>query len=535
MLNRVEKISEIEFDLIVIGGGITGAGIALDAASRGLSVCLFEKQDFASGTSSKSTKLIHGGLRYLKQFDIKLVRETGTERAVLYRNAPHIVHPEKMLLPIIKGGSYGKWMTWLGLSIYDRLAKVKKSERRKILSVEEALKIEPKLKLEGLKGAGYYTEYRTDDARLTIEVIKTSRENGAYCFNYAEVTDFLYENNKVAGVKVLDKIKDKEFTIKAKITVNAAGPWGDKLRKKDDSLKGKKLHLTKGVHIVVPNKVFRLRDTVYFDEPEGRMIFAIPRGEITYIGTTDTNYTKGIDSPDITKDDVAYLLNAVKFMFSNVHLTEKDIIASWSGLRPLVHEEGKSASEISRKDEIFVSPSGLITIAGGKLTGYRLMAKKIVDKVAYELNIDKPCKTKNLVLSGGSIHPTDKDLFVTSINTLLLPYSTTLDNNLKGKLDILYDCYGANITNIVELAIKNDQINLLRAEVEYSIISESSFTLLDYFIRRSGKMFFYPQQVEEELNEVAGYFQTYFNWEDSRKNIEIQLVKEYKENMLEFN
>lgn len=534
--NRQSQLNEIThstFDLLIIGGGITGAGIALDAAARGLKVCLFEKQDFASGTSSKSTKLIHGGLRYLKQFDVKLVRDTGTERAIVYNNAPHVVHPEKMLLPIIKGGSYGKLMTWVGLTIYDKLAKVKKDERRKILNKQEVQKLVPQLKSKGLKGGGYYTEYRTDDARLTIEVLKTATDSGAVCLNYCEVKDFIYNQNTLSGVTIFDKITNQLLKVKSKQVINAAGPWSDTLRKVDKSLNNKKLHLTKGVHIVVPNKYFKLNDTIYFDVAGGRMIFAIPRGEVTYIGTTDTTYKNNIDNPNVTEVDVAYLLNAVNDMFPEVNLKREHIVSTWSGLRPLIYQEGKDPSEISRKDEVFESKSGLITITGGKLTGYRLMAKKVVDIVCKRLKVNQKCKTKNIKLSGGTIKPQVEKLFIDSLQAMVSPY---LSHNEKATpiLQTLYSRYGANVTQIIDYAIGYKEFNFLKAEVEYGIKHESVHTLLDYFIRRSSKMFFAPHQVVEEVEQVAKYFQSFLNWSEEQVNNEVKEVEDYKKNMLIF-
>lgn len=528
-----QKIQDTTFDLVVIGGGITGAGIALDAASRGLKVCLLEKSDFASGTSSKSTKLIHGGLRYLKQFDFKLVRDTGTERAVVYQNAPHIVFPEKMLLPITKGGSYNRFMTWLGLSIYDRLAKVKKEERRKILSKKEVLSLVPKIKEKDLKGGGYYTEYRTDDARLTIEVLKTAVSKGAKCVNYVEVKSFIYDHNEVKGVKVIDNLNGDFFEIKSKQIINAAGPWSDDLRKMDNSLDNKGLYITKGIHIVVSDKHFKLNDTVYFDVPGGRMIFAIPREDVTYIGTTDTHYKEDYEFPSVTRKDVDYLLNAVKNMFPSIDLQHEDIISTWSGLRPLIFQKGKDPSEISRKDEVFKSPSGLITITGGKLTGYRLMAKKVVDIVCKRLDHNVQCKTRNLKLSGGTIPEEGKLLFLNSMQSILMSYLSD-DKDFDRMLSSLYNHYGANITEIIEYSVSYSDFNLLRGEIEYVIKQESATNLLDYFIRRSGKMFFQPSKVDVELEEVAKYFGEFLNWEVEKIQLEINQVKEYRERMLMF-
>ena len=347
-----------------------------------MKVALIEKNDFASGTSSKSTKLIHGGLRYLKQFDFWLVKEVGTERAIVHKIAPHLVIPEKMILPLIDGGTYGSWLTSIGLKIYDVLASVEGDDKRKMLDKEEALEKEPLLPSTILRGAGYYAEYRTDDARLTIEVLKTASQYNAQVLNYTKASEFIYKNKRIVGAKVTDGFTNESYSIKAKYVVNATGPWVDELRQVNNLKTGKRLHLTKGVHLVVAHEKLPVKQSVYFDVPDGRMMFAIPRGKVTYFGTTDTNFQKDKNTVETSIVDVSYLIEAVNNMFPEINLTIADIQSSWAGLRPLIHEEGKSASELSRKDEIFVSDTKLISIAGGKLTGYRKMAERIVDLVA---------------------------------------------------------------------------------------------------------------------------------------------------------
>src|SRR5690625_1456222 len=228
--HTLQSLREEHFDLLVIGGGITGAGIALDARHRGLKTGLVEMQDFAAGTSSRSTKLVHGGLRYLAQFEIKLVAEVGKERKIVYENGPHVTTPEWMMLPFYQGGTFGPFTTNIALCVYDFLAGVKKDERRKMLSKEEALHREPLLEGNGLKGAGYYVEYKTDDARLTIEVVKKAVETGVTAANYIQAVDFVYEAGKIIGVVVEDKIDGERFTIKANKVINATAPWVDNLR-----------------------------------------------------------------------------------------------------------------------------------------------------------------------------------------------------------------------------------------------------------------------------------------------------------------
>lgn len=519
----IQKFTEGTFDLVVIGGGITGAGIALDAASRGLRTALVDKGDFASGTSSKSTKLIHGGLRYLKQFDFWLVKEVGSERAVVHHLAPHLVLPEKMLLPLIENGSYGKWLTSIGLKVYDILAQVEGEDKRQMLEKKEALKLEPLLPKKKLKGAGYYAEYRTDDARLTLENIKTSLQFGTTALNYAQVTDFIYRDGKVAGVKVTDLESGLEFDINANYVVNSTGPWVDELREANHSKKGKRLHLTKGIHLVFPHEKLPVRQSVYFDIPDGRMMFAIPRGKVTYIGTTDTNYTGDKDHVGIDLADAMYLISAVNNMFPSINLQLKDIISSWAGLRPLINEEGKSPSELSRKDEIFVSDSGLVSIAGGKLTGYRKMAERTVDLIAKRMedDYDKECKlctTDKIPLCGNEFKKyKNVKSYISEVYDQLKP-----DDFAPYDAWYLVTTYGKQTETILEiyktLEEKDKYIRLAKAELSFGIEYEMVQNPIDFFVRRTGRLYFDIDSLKYLMEPILEEFRSIFKWNDEKMN-----------------
>ena len=521
--NTFKELTSKEFDVLIVGGGITGAGIALDAASRGMSVALVEKNDFASGTSSKSTKLIHGGLRYLKQFDFWLVKEVGTERAIVHSLAPHLVIPEKMILPLVEGGTYGSWLTSIGLKVYDVLAAVEGDDKRKMLSKKEALKIEPLLPENILKGAGYYAEYRTDDARLTLELIKTSLRYGAKPINYVEVTDFLYEDRRVSGAKVKDTLSNKVFDIKSKYVVNATGPWVDSLRQKNQSNTNRKLRLSKGVHLVVNHDRFPINQSVYFDIPDGRMMFAIPRGNSTYFGTTDTNYQDNKNDVRTSLVDAMYLVSAVNNMFDDVSISIDDIKSSWAGLRPLIHEEGKPASELSRKDEIYVSNTELISIAGGKLTGYRKMAERIVDLInkKYLRRFDKvfqEVKTEKIVLSGGSFTNHKEVLkYIKSIQERI----TKLGFEEKNAAYFVYN-YGKQtdiiLTKFDELTDVDIEQRMIKAEVWFSILYESACSPVDFFMRRTGRAYFNMDSVTKHLELVLTEFSAHFSWDNEILN-----------------
>tara|TARA_R110001599_G_scaffold7889_2_gene37982 strand:- start:9682 stop:11328 length:1647 start_codon:yes stop_codon:yes gene_type:complete len=518
--NREHITKELQsstFDLLIIGGGITGAGIALDAASRGMKVALIEKNDFASGTSSKSTKLIHGGLRYLKQFDFWLVKEVGTERAIVHKLAPHLVIPEKMLLPLIEGGSYGSWLTSIGLKIYDILANVEGEDKRKMLDEVEALEKEPLLPKPLLKGAGYYAEYRTDDARLTLEVLKTALNYKAKIINYAEAIEFIYKEGRVVGATIQDHFTNNFFTIKSNYVVNATGSWVDDLRQINNSKKGKRLRLTKGVHLVVAHEKLPVKQSVYFDIPDGRMMFAIPRGKITYFGTTDTNYQKNKNTIETSLVDAMYLISAVNNMFPSINLTLNDIESSWAGLRPLIHEEGKTASELSRKDEIFVSESELISIAGGKLTGYRKMAERIVDLVAKKykrlfVKEFEEIKTKEITLSGGTFkNYNEVKSYIDAI------YNRIAEVNFTQKdAEYLVYNYGKQTDIILkrfdEFSNENQQEKMIKAEVWFTIKYEMACTPTDFFMRRTGRLFFDKSSVVLYKDFVVQLFKKEFNW-----------------------
>ncbi|MGM9950639.1 MAG: glycerol-3-phosphate dehydrogenase/oxidase [Lysinibacillus sp.] len=527
VLNRHEQIdraTEETFDLLVIGGGITGAGIALDAAARGLSVVLLEMQDFAEGTSSRSTKLVHGGLRYLKQFEIKEVAELGRERAIVYENAPHVTTPVWMLLPFHKGGTFGQFTTALGLKVYDVLAGVKKGERRFMLSKDETLEREPLVKTDGLLGGGVYVEYRTDDARLTIEVLKSAHERGATLFNYMKAVEINTNNLAFKEVVAEDALTCSRHTFKARKVVNAAGPWVDEVRKLDGEVSGKHLILSKGVHVVFDQADFPLRQAIYFDTADGRMVFAIPREGKTYVGTTDTFHEGDPGDMKAEQSDIDYLLGAIAYMFPSTNLTEEHIESTWAGVRPLIHEEGKAPSEISRKDEIWQSSTGVITIAGGKLTGYRKMAEKIVDLIVQQLEAEysktyRSCTTKKMPLSGGDLSGSKHfEAYIERSIEKGMAHGLSREES-----EHLARLYGTNIDQVLGYAKDASSLpKALYAQLLYGIHHESVAKPVDFFIRRTGSLFFNIAMVEAYQEAVIDEMQRLLGWKDDQKNLYAQ-------------
>jgi glycerol-3-phosphate dehydrogenase len=538
--NIIQNLENDHFDLIIIGGGITGAGIALDAASRGLKVALIEKSDFASGTSSKSTKLIHGGLRYLKQFHIKMVADVGRERRIVHKLAPHLVLPEKMLLPVLRKGSMGMLSISVGLKLYDFLAGVKGDDRRRMLGKKSTLSLEPLLPADKIKGSGLYAEYRTDDARLSIEIIKTALQYGAICINYVEAKEFIYHEEVISGVECIDNINNDKFTIKGRYIINAAGPWVDDVRAINQSRKGKQLFITKGVHLVVPKQKLPVRHSMYFEIHDGRMIFLIPRNQTTYIGTTDTPYDGDKNHPLVTKEDAVYLLKAVNDMFPDIDLRVTDIVSSWAGLRPLIYEEGKSASEISRKDEIFISSSGLISMAGGKLTGYRKMAKKVVNMIAKKLVKDgktkfAKCKTLRIPLSGNNFQGSSQVKRYIKDITLMLK-----EQNVPGHYaSYLVNNYGIQTDIIMELMKHykdtDPELRLLKSELDFCLDYEMVCKLLDFIERRTGRLYFWIETVEKYKDEILQLFKLKFDWTEEQFQLEKEMILNAIKNSKEFD
>ncbi|MBI1268426.1 MAG: FAD-dependent oxidoreductase [Cryomorphaceae bacterium] len=536
MMNREQNLKELEsrvFDLLVVGGGITGAGIALDAVLRGMKVALVERQDFAAGTSSRSTKLIHGGLRYLAQADFGLVYEVGRERRIVHALAPHLVHPDRMLLPLVEKGNYGYWLTLLGLSVYDLLAGVNKNDRKRMLSKKETMRLEPLLRTDILRGAGFYAEYRTDDARLTHAVLKTADKNGAVVANYTSVEGFVYTNDKISGVEVADEVSGRKFKVLAKHVVGAVGPWTDELRRKDESQSRSIIRHTKGVHLVIDREKLPVQHTVYFDNQDARMLFAIPRDGKVYIGTTDTAYAGELTDPKVTLQDVDYILEAVNTMFPEARLRKADVESSWAGIRPLIEQEGKSASSVSRKDEVYESQSGLIVIAGGKLTGYRKMAERVVDRVAKKLGNRKSSRTEKVQLEG--VGYINYNAVENHINLLMERWGHIILNQKTAAY--LVHTYGRAADGILELLPQSgtNEEKLLLAEVQYCVRNEMVVTARDFYERRTARLFFDIDGLKSKGDFIIKVLAEELGWDESKVARERAILKSEVQRVTSFS
>lgn len=511
---NLNDLNHSDWDVIIIGGGIAGAGVLLDLTTRGLKALLIEKNDFASGTSSRSTKLIHGGLRYLKQADFKIVKESARERSVLHELASHLVKPEKMLLPIMKDSQLSRFEAWIGLSLYDFLARVKKDEAKKMLNKDEVLEIEPLINHDSVLGGGIYSEYRTDDARLVIEVIKTAQDLGGHALNYLSVDEFIFDDSeKIIGVKTTDKLTDQKIEFRANHFVNATGAWGTSLRELAGEIIEDDFCYTKGSHLVIEKRRLPVKQSIYFQGQDSRMIFVVPRLDRVYIGTTDIFYDGDKLSPQIDQEEVYYLLRAINYLFPSNHIEKTDIISTWSGIRTLIKEKGKSESEISRRDEVFQAESGLISVVGGKLTGYRKMSEKIGDIIS-----NTPSQTLNTRFSCSF-----KDL--RDLNECQFVLKNEL-NQLWS--DYLIFTYGKRSLEILG-HFKQTQ-NLVIAELNFCLKYDSIYKALDFYERRTSRLLFYPDTVRESLEDVLNVMGEHLEWnekdiEDNRLEVEKELTR----------
>jgi glycerol-3-phosphate dehydrogenase len=508
--SNLEQAAGCVADLVIVGGGITGAGVAREAALRGLKVVLVDKGDFASGTSSRSSKLIHGGLRYLAQGDVALVREAARERAVLRRLAPHLAEPLWMLMPT--ASLAGRMKMQAGVWTFEKLAGDQAGDKYQVLDRRAALEKEPGLKPSPLAGAVVFQEYQTDDARLVLETIKAASLSGALVANYAEVTRV---EDDPAGLRVSihDRLTGESMVVRARSLVNAGGPWFERVQGMMPATapSGTKLQLTRGIHLVVSHERLPVRHSVVLKSPDGRSTFVVPRGRLVYIGTTDTHYTGAAEEPGVSKEDARYLLDSVAATFADAP-DGADVIGTWSGVRPLLAQEGKAPSEISRRDEIIVGPGPVVGIAGGKLTTYRRMSERVCAEVFRILgkSADTGIDSAEGALTGGSFEQ----------QAAARAKSASLGD--KALEQRLWNTYGVAAASIVEAIGARAKLGefvggleeLTHAEIEYSVAHEMVASLDDMMRRRSRIAMFDTAAAVSAAPEVAGALGRLLAWNE---------------------
>ena len=573
----IEKMQDRQLDLLIIGGGITGAGVALQAAASGMETGLIEMQDFAEGTSSRSTKLVHGGLRYLKQFDVEVVSDTVSERAVVQQIAPHIPKPDPMLLPVYdeEGSTFSLFRLKVAMDLYDLLAGVNNTDlANKVLTKEEVLEREPHLKQEGLLGGGVYLDYRNNDARLVIENIKRAAKDGALIASRVKAESFIKdEAGKVVGIVARDLLTDSTFEIRARLVINTTGPWSDEVRNLGGEGSGiLQMRPTKGVHLVVDSSRLSVPQPTYFDtgQADGRMVFVLPRENKTYFGTTDTDYTGDLANPTVTQEDVDYLLAIVNNRFPEAKLTLDDIESGWAGLRPLLSGNGASdynggnngkisdesfnslieivkaylnneksrddvehdlthlegsvsektldPSAVSRGSALDRDDNGLLTLAGGKITDFRKMAEGAMDKVAAILKEEhgrsfKLINSKTYPVSGGELNPANVAEEIEHLAQLGVKKGLAYEDAL-----YLANLYGSNAPKVYALNHKIEAVSGLNQRdllsLHYAMKEEMTLTPVDYLLRRTNYMLFMREQVDTVLPDILLEMAAYYQWTD---------------------
>ncbi|HLD69574.1 MAG TPA: glycerol-3-phosphate dehydrogenase/oxidase [Candidatus Omnitrophota bacterium] len=477
MKRDIQRLSQGQYDALVVGGGINGAAIANLAALNGLRVCLLEKGDFASGTSSKSTKLIHGGLRYLENFEFDLVRESLKERFIQLKTAPHLVKPLAFIFTVYKNDARPLWMIQFGIFLYDFLSGPYRIGKHKRLTPTEILQEIPSLKKDDLLGGVVYYDAQMDDARLCLENVLVASKYGAHAANYVEVKSLIREGAKIAGVRAYDFLNKKEFEVRAKKIVCAVGPWTNAFMNKEKGQLHNKVRTTKGVHIIYRGQ-FSKYALVIPTKSERRIFFIIPWKGNSLIGTTDTDYTGSADEVSVSNEDIDYLLTESRRVFPDVDFSRDNIITTFAGLRPLVMDHG-STFKVSRKHVIEESYSGIIYVTGGKYTTYRKIAEDTVKRLVR----GKPVDTEHNFLLYGSGHMDEAD------DALASRYAVTIET-----IHYLKDLYGARVLDVLRLVEHDSSLKApictcspaIKAQIVYSRDTEMAQTPEDIFERRLG-------------------------------------------------
>ncbi len=555
---EIETAQSREFDLIIIGGGITGAGIARECALRELSFCLLDKNDFAFGTSSRSSKLFHGGMRYLASREFGLVRESTSERNWLRNHLPNLVRPLGFVYPAYERGKAKPLMVWLAVKFYDIMSdwfsEYKNYRKSKIFSAKFVEELEPAIAIEEpelgrMVLAGFYYDTNCDDARVTLETIKESLDyagGDSVALNYARAEDYIRDPaGKVRGVVVKDTLSGNSFQVMGKCVVSAAGAWTDETLAAAE-YEEQRIYPTKGVHLVVPNDRLGNRNAfslISFDD--GRFFFVLKRGRVSIIGTTDTAYypeSKNLDEPWCNKDDCDYLLRTVNRMFPHSVLTYDDIISTYAGIRPLIRQEGaEHESDVSRRHELFQTKDGVVAIAGGKSTTYRLMAEDLLFYLVEHKHLGyftKPDYNKR----GLSRQPFKVGLTRKDFDRIIADKGL-LNAAHPGQFDYLYTQFGRGGINILNMIkeVPESGLPLLEgyphcaAEINYILEHESAPKLIDVLCRRTEAQWMIWHYKQSKLaSAVAEIMAAYYGWSEEEKAAEIKEYLDYVENNVRF-
>jgi glycerol-3-phosphate dehydrogenase len=510
----LDTLAREPFDLLVVGGGITGAGVARDAAMSGLRTALVEQDDFASGTSSRSSRLVHGGVRYLEHGELRLVFESSHERRTLRRIAPHLVRPLAFVWPVYAGARIARWKLAAGLTLYDALAMFRNFARHEQLDASGVRLREPRLRLDGLRGGARYWDAITDDARLTLATIRSAMGEGVTAVNHAQVTALTRDGDRVSGARVVDRLTGTDIAIAARVVVNATGPWSDATERLAGVGLEPAVRGSKGVHLSIPRRrIGNLAALTLLAPQDGRVMFVLPAGDFAIVGTTDSYEAVAPDQVRASVADVGYLLDAANHFFPDARLTRDDVTAAWAGLRPLIAPSARVAApgETSREHAVSESVPGLVRITGGKLTTYRVMARDTVDVVQRSLGLRRtPTRTGRAPLAGGRIADLLREIGAATSLTHDAPIATRLVH-----------AHGDEWRAVWQLVEHDPSLGeriepsrpYLLAELRYAVERESAMTLADLLVRRVPLAFETTDHGRAAARRVGPHCAAWLGWD----------------------
>ncbi|MGH7934982.1 MAG: FAD-dependent oxidoreductase [Candidatus Binataceae bacterium] len=522
---QLKRLRDVTFDVAVIGGGINGTAIARDAAMRGFKVALVDQGDFAGATSSRSSKLIHGGLRYLPHGQLRLVRHALDERERLRRvTAPHLVHPIRFLFPFYRGRKPGRFAVGLGLMFYDYFAGTPEDERHQRLDAMRVTDFEPGLRTDGLNGGAVYYDAWGDDARLTLENALDAAYHGAAIANYVALQGLSKDGAHISAAGMRDLISGASFELRARRFVNAAGPWVDDVRRMDDPNAAPCVRLTKGVHLIVSKKRLPLRNALVLSDNTGRIVFVLPRDNYVMVGTTDTDFNDDRAKVAADAQDVAYLLSVVADAMPGVRVAPGDVAYSFAGLRSLMAARGRlPPSSVSREEVILESRSGLHTVAGGKLTAHREIAEKVVDRLAAVLK-------RGGAKSSTAGTPLPGARALATVGEEANDYRHALAELPGDVRQILNGRYGTRAAQVARLAHQRSELSprlapdapAIGAEVVYAVRAEMARSIADFLVRRTAMVWRAPYEAAAAAPAVAHILAAELGWNGARERAELE-------------
>lgn len=520
---NIEEMSRDFFDLVIVGGGISGAGVARDASLRGMKVALVEAHDFASGTSSRSSKLVHGGIRYLENMEFKLVFEALSERQKLFEMAPHLAHPLRFMIPLYEGGRVGMFKMGLGMWAYDALSLFQAPELHERLSAHESVDRMPELQAHGLLGSYVYSDAYMDDDRLVFETLRSAVDHGAICVNYVKATGALYsQDSKVSGIECVDGVSGKKFQVRGHHVVSTVGAWTDELAREFFKEWKKILRPTKGIHLTFEKKRLPLSSAVVMGA-EQRIVFGIPRHEMVIVGTTDTDFPGSPEGVVAEAEDVNYLLGVIDQYFPGAKIKATDIVASYAGVRPLVYDGASTEGKTSREHTIFTVPEQVTMVAGGKYTTYRLISEQVVQECLNFFPIEDQvrwsrCETEKplnpLVTQETQLK---KDFYIDEI--------LTLTRWQTAEAGIFFDRHGGEAVEIINKF--GGRYSATELEVLHAIENTMCMHLTDFYSRRAPLFLSQKDHGLPLLEKICRIFAEVLSWDGARQLQEKKELQEF--------